>query len=80
MWVRISEGETINVDSKVVRILKEDLYVGQNKTGYYISFFNSLDRSAKASYQYQFDNIEKRDQAFESINQQLETIDITRLK
>ncbi len=79
MWVRVNERETINVDSEVVKLLKEDIQV-QSQTYYYIGFYNSLDIKAKAAYQYKFDTESGRNNAFESINSQLETIDIRREK
>lgn len=76
MWVRISDRETINVDAKVVKLLKEDLPLREGKVAYYIGFYETLAPKSQPTQQFQFDTVQLRDQAFETINQQLSTIDI----
>ena len=80
MWVKIDERNLVNVDAKVVRIRKDDLQLsGDNEgiTKYYLGFYETFDINEYPTQQLPFDSETGRDNAFDTINVALETIDIT---
>jgi hypothetical protein len=80
-WVQIKEGEIINIDQKVVRVLKENRPLNATQDsgggiGYYIGFYESLDDNQKSNMRLKFNTPSDRDDAFDIILTALQTIDI----
>lgn len=80
MWVKVDERVIINVDSKVVKMVREDTPLKEGGTSYAIGFYNTLEKGAKPAYNYRWDTADQRDQAFNIVCQELSVIDTTRIK
>ncbi len=80
MWLKVDERVLINVDQKVVKMVKSDTPLKQGGTAYEISFYNTLEKGAKPSFNYQWEIAGDRDTAFNLICQQLEIIDVSRIE
>lgn len=80
MWLKVDDRNLINIDQKVVKMVRTDTPLKQGGIAYEIAFYNSLEKGVKPAYNYQWETAGQRDQAFDIICDDLDIIDTTRTK